>query len=287
MARKSFGRVGAAGERINAVAGSGLISLDDIYYYKRTGEYPNYIADVFPQVYIDLALSQSYVALVRESDGRAGIETAATNATSGGTAILIMPGTYTGEAYARVGGNTSSCFHDQGKPITYICAPGQTIFEYTRSARDLSIFMFNNAASAVYGAYVKRNNNNKADNFSVAWGRGTDGVQNVGSAYNCVLREVNANGNWSRQYGGGAHSFNNCLIYVNEDGFNDYNSSAAVSWDYCACNYNIGSGTTPWTNSAVNQTVNSDFSLDGNSSAGVYSGTYAWDTNLVSVSTSS
>lgn len=287
MGRKAFGRVGNSGDRINALSGSGLISLDDIYYYKKTGIYPEFLGSVFPQVYVDLALSFDHIALIRETDGRTGIENAVIAAGSGGTAILIMPGTYTGEAYIKPAGSTSSCFHDRGKPISFICAPGQTIFEYTRSQRDLSAFMFNDATSAVYGAYIKRNNNNATDNFSVAWGRGTDGANNLGSAYNCVLREMNANGNWARQYGGGSHSFNNCLIYAIEDALADYNSSLTVSWDYCACNYTYTTATTPWTNGAVNQTVNSDFSLDGNSSAGVYSGTYAWDSSLVTVSTSS
>lgn len=287
MGRKSFGRVGSAGDRINALSGSGLISLDDIYYYKKTGIYPSFIGNIFPQTYLDLALSFDNVSLIREEDGRAGIEAAVVAAGLGGTAILIMPGTYTGEAFIRSGGATSSCFHDQSKPIAFICAPGQTIFAYTRSQRDLSAYMFNNASSAVYGAYIKRDNNGATANYQVTWGRGTDGVTNLGSAYNCVLREMNANGNWSRQYSGGSHSFNNCLIYAIEDALTDYNSSLTVSWNYCACNYNYTTATTPWTNGAVNQTVNSDFSLDGNSSAGVYSGAYAWDSNLVTVSTSS
>ena len=109
---------------------------------------------------------------------------------AGATTILDMGGT-----------GSSTVITDLGKPITFICAPGQTIIEWTFStnSRDAPMFYFTNSASAIYGAYLRRNNNGNSVNYTVSFARGPGGL---GTVSNCVLAEINANGNWTRNYAG-------------------------------------------------------------------------------------
>ena len=145
------------------------------------------------------------------------------------------------------------------------------------------MFYLENSASAVYGAYFKRNNSGKTLNYSTSITRGPGGA---GAIYNCIFSEVNLNNNWSRNYAPSTntYSINYCSIYVGAAGMADFNHSAATaSWNYSVCNYTKGTGTTPWLNSAENVVYNSDFTITGNSTQGVYAGTYAWQSALTRV----
>jgi hypothetical protein len=145
------------------------------------------------------------------------------------------------------------------------------------------MFYFTNSASAIYGAYLRRDNNGNASNYTASFTRGPGGL---GSVNNCVLAEVNTNGNWTRNYAGtgtNTYQINYCSIFVQENGGSDFNSAAGASYNYCTNNYAKGTGTTPWLNSVENVTYNSNFSITGNSTQGVYAGTYAWDRNITTV----
>jgi hypothetical protein len=220
----------------------------------------------------------------------------AINATPAGTqtAIILSGETFTpgpGQALPLDLGGTgaSAVIADLGKPITFICAPGQTIISWTSSttSRDGPMFYLANAASAIYGAYLKRNNNGKTLNYATSFVRGPGGL---GSVNNCIFREMNANNNWSRNYAPSvvnSYQINYTSIYVNANGLSDFTSSAAASWNYCTNNYVKGTGTTPWLNSVESVTYNSNWSITGNTTQGVYAGTYAWDPAMTFITTAS
>lgn len=291
---KRYGLLGASPTNTAFAGQAGIYSVDDLFYNKKDGVHPKYydLTSYFPSAYRTLIDSFDLVAFVSSSDGASYIETLVDAASSStASAIVILPGTYSGGInFVTATVNTTTAFLDKGKPISYICAPGQTIIEFTRGAteRDLCIAMLTNSSSAVYGAYLKRNNNGQTANYGNAWMRASDGTNsNVGTVSNCVFREVNANGNWARNYFAGGYTVQYTTLYVSQNAQNDYNSATGASWDYVVCNYQKGTGTTPWTNSYENQTIESDFQVTGLSTAGVYAGTYAWDANLTTISTSS
>jgi len=244
--------------------------------------------------------------------------------TTSNNAIVILPGSYdcaNGTIFrgtSLIQNNGSPLFYDSGHPINFICAPGQVTLSYVQNrtsspsgsqgARDTVISTFQHAYSKLIGAYIKRDNGGSVDNFSVAWfHRQQGGLPSSNSAifhgitsnmtkdlmsgglYNTVLREVNANGFWSRTYiplGTSKHRVSNSVIYSPVAGLNDFHNDSGQVWDYVACNTTKGTGTTPWTNSVESVSFNEDWSYTGNA-AGVYSGTYAWDASLTTVRISS
>lgn len=244
--------------------------------------------------------------------------------TTSNNAIVILPGSYdcgNGTIFrgtSLIQNNGSPLLYDSGHAINFVCAPGQVTLSYVQNrttapsgsqgARDCVTTLFQHAYSKLIGAYIKRNNGGSVDNYSVAWfHRQHQGQPSSNSAifhgitsnmtkdlmsgglYNSVLREVNANGFWSRTYmpvGTSKHKVSNSVIYSSVAGLNDFDNDSNQLWDYIACNTTKGTGTTPWTNSVESVSFNSNFSYTGNA-AGVYSGTYAWDASLTTVSTSS
>ena len=288
----------------------------------------NDLTKIFPAAYLNLIRSCKNVFYVTQSDGYAGIKAAIDKCeggpddTTSNNAIVILPGSYDcgNGTMLRVGttvNNGSPLLYDSGHPINFICAPGQVTLSYVQDsqsttnfsgARDCVTTMFQHAYSKLIGAYIKRDNGGTVNNYSAAWFHRQHGqlptsnttifyaaVTNLtksvlgGGLYNSVLREVNANGFWSRCYmpdGFSRHRVSNCVIYSSVAGLADFHNDANQVWDYVACNTTKGTGTTPWTNSVESVSFNPDFSYTGNA-AGVYSGTYAWDASLTTVSTSS
>jgi hypothetical protein len=271
--------------------GSGVYSITEANLLKSEGSWK---PSSYPTAYISLIDTFSL-------ENRIYVETytqlvAAINAASAvtQTAIILSGDTFIpggGEALTlnMTGTGASAVVADLGKPISFICAPGQTIIQWTAAttSRDGPMVYFANASSAIYGAYLKRDNNGKTLNYSTAFVRSAGGL---GYVYNCIFREMNANNNWSRNYapsGANSYQINYTSIYVNANGLSDFSSSAGASWNYCTNNYAKGSGTTPWLNSAENVTYNSNFSITGNTTQGVYAGTYAWDPLMTYITTAS
>jgi len=270
--------------------GPGMYSITEANLLVSEG---SWLPTAYPAAYVSLinSFSSENRIYVENYDGLV----TAINAASAGTqtAIILSGDTFTpglGQTLPLDLGGTgaSALIADLGKPISFICAPGQTIISWTAStnSRDGPMFYFTNAASVIYGAYLKRNNNGKISSNSTSFTRGPGGL---GVVNNCVFREMNANNNWSRNYAPSANSYqiNYTSIYVNANGLSDFNSSAAASWNYCTNNYVKGTGTTPWLNSVENVTYNSNWSITGNTTQGVYAGTYAWDPLMTTITTAS
>lgn len=263
----------------------GIYSLNEANLLKQQGFWKT---NAFPPAYVSLINSFSLANRVYVST-YAELYSAINNASDvTQTAIILSGVTFrpgSTEALTLDLGSTqaSAVIADLGKPITFICAPGQTIIEWTSSSnsRDGPMFYFTNSSSAIYGAYLRRNNNGNTLTYTVSFTRGPGGL---GSVNNCVFAEINANGNWSRNYAPSTNSYtiNYCSIFVSENSLTDNSTSAAASWNYCACNW-AKTGSTPWLNSIENVSYNSDFTITGNSTQGVYAGTYAWDKDAVTV----
>lgn len=265
---------------------NGIFNIDEAQLLSRQG---NWGGSSFPANYLSLISTFSTVVQVYNYTDLYNAVQAASGVTT--TAIVLNRGTYSlslGESLlVDLGGTgSSSLLGDLNKPIKFICAPGQVTLEWTASSnsRDGPMFYFENSESAIYGAYFKRNNNGKTLTYSTSITRGPGGA---GAIYNCVFGETNSNNTWSRNYAPSpnTYSINYCSIYVGGNGLSDFHNSAAASYNYCVCNYTKGTGTTPWLNSAENVVYNSDFTITGNSTQGVYNGTYAWDSTLTRVST--
>jgi hypothetical protein len=210
-------------------------------------------------------------------------------------AIVLHRGTYEiGSSglslIADDGTNYSALLGDGGKPITFICAPGQVLLNWTSSSgsRDGPMYYFGNANSRVYGGYFKRDNGGNSIAYETSFTRQKTGAGAMGgSINNCIFKEVNANGNWSRNYGlTNTYSINYCSILVNENGTNDNSSSPDASWNNCTNNWAKGTGSTPWSG-PENVSYNSDFTITGNTTDGVYAGTYAWYQPKILLSTAS
>lgn len=324
--RVNGGIIGRANNS-NPYLSSGVFTTNEIVKKQYDSEWAlGYdLTKIFPTAYINLIRSCKNVFYVKESDGFAGIKNAifkcdgSHDDTNSNNAIVILPGNYNcaNGFNFHVGvasNNETPLLADFGRPINFICAPGQVTLSYvqditTNGSRDTSTVRFEHAYSKLVGAYIKRDNGGAVDSFSVAWFYRHHGglvptsnvtsffgiAGNVNSNYmlgnvsNCVLREVNANNLWSRTYTPNATAkfkIQNSVLYAGAAGMNDFNNNAGITWDYIACNTTKGTGTTPWTNSVESVSFNPDFSYTGNA-AGVYSGTYAWDASLTTVSTTS
>lgn len=178
----------------------------------------------------------------------------------------------------------STILKDWGYERHWVCNPGNTVISGTALAqRDFPAFQLV-SGSTVTGAIVRRNNNGKTTNYTVAFFRGFD--YNNGTIRNCVIEEVGTNGNWSLQYDNNANAngaVNNCLFNVTEVGQNDYSGGAGFVVTNTAFTYTYGSGSATKTNPYVGATVNTTsggfaYTLTANNDlSGVWSGTYAWE----------
>lgn len=201
----------------------------------------------------------------------------AQNSTSTPTMFVILEGTYTLTATSINGSSVG--LTDGGNHREFVCAPGKVIIQHTASGadRDSAIFHFANTSSKIYGAIIKRNNNGRTTNYTVAYFR-------MGSAkgnfYNCVFSETNANNTWSYQYdndGLNNLAVRNCTIYnLAAPGSNYTNAGTCLTID-SVFNTTVTTGGTE-TNVLKSQTVNgTTYVTTGVTTAGVYSGTYAWN----------
>lgn len=200
--------------------------------------------------------------------------------------IVVNPGTYDLTPGNSTQSFVNSLIDDFGNERVYVCSPdARTVVSYTASqtVRDAPMVQLTNANSAIYGGVLKRNNNGRTTNYTVAFFRGNAGATYLNGLglFNCVLQETNANGDWSLQYdnsGNAAMEVTNCTFYTTENGQGDYSGGAGLVLNNCAFNYTYGAGTATKNNTVINQTIDANtyaLSTD-NTTYGVYSGTYAW-----------
>jgi hypothetical protein len=212
-----------------------------------------------------------------------------------GTAVMyvIKPGVYTLTPVVVQATFNSAGFSDGNLPRTFFCAAGQVVFQWTATStqRDATMVDLQNTNSSVYGAILKRNNNGKTTSYSTAMLNGSTSTSK-GDFYNCVFQETNANGDWSLQYdnpGAIQTTVNNCSFYTTENGQADYSGGAGLVLNNCAFRYVWGTS-----NSTRNSTISAQ-TMDAttyelatnNSTHGVYSGTYAWGTDMWGLQTPS
>lgn len=192
--------------------------------------------------------------------------------------IVVLQGTYTMTA---VTDSASTALRDGGKQRVYVCCPGKTIIQWTAStgARDCHMAQFTSAASAVYGAILKRNNNARSTNYTVAFFRSYDGALK-GNFYNCVFQETNANNAWSYQYdnyGAANFAIRNCTFYNGAAPAANYTNAGTCLTIDSVFNTTCTTGGTE-TNVLKSQTVNATtYVTTGVTTAGVYSGSYDWN----------
>lgn len=206
--------------------------------------------------------------------------------TTSTVAAIIYPGEYTITPFAgwfySSGSFVTVPFKDFGYARKIICAPGKVDFSWTAGTqRDAPLVDFGSTSSAIYGAVLKRNNNGKTNNYSVAFNGGITAAGNH-QLYNCVIQETNTNGNWSLQYDNNNNSVGkwyNCTVAVNEIASNDYSGAAGFVITDTVFNYTYGTGNATKTSSEVLAAHDLDFTTyEGTDSGtdGVYYGTYAW-----------
>lgn len=205
--------------------------------------------------------------------------------------IVVRPGTYF--VTANEAGSASWAFFDVGSayPTVYVCAPGRTIFNFTSTAaRDGALCRFSSSNSAMYGAIIRRNNGNKTLNYSTAFFNNTT-TNYVGTLFNCVVSEVNANNAWAIQYDNsqaGAGKVNFCSFYVSALGQASYSSPLGGSTNFvltnCVFNYGYGTDNGVHTNELIlspagtmtDGSATPPYVSPGTTTQGVYYGTYAW-----------
>jgi hypothetical protein len=198
--------------------------------------------------------------------------------------ILVYPGTYTPTPV--VTGFSSFVLNDYNASFStvWVCAPGKVIIQWTRGGgRDTAVVDFSCINSAVYGAIFKRNNDGEGTNYSLAFCN-TQTAAQLGSIYNCVYQETNANANWSLVYNNSntvVGPVNNCTFAVTEAAVASYSIGSNQVFNNCVYN---------WTYTSTGATQNSPqilannnlnfttYAAPGVTTAGVYSGTYAWTT---------
>ena len=191
---------------------------------------------------------------------------------------VILSGTYTMTAINGTYSDASIAIRDGGNERIYVGCPGRTTIQWTANtnSRDCAMVDFGNTASKIYGAIIKRNNNGRSGSYVVAYFKGTT----KGNFYNCVFSETNANGSWSYQYDNYAYNnigIRNCTIYNASAPSGNYTNAGTCLTIDTVFNTTCTTGGTE-TNVLKSQSVSgSDYSVSGVTTAGVYSGTYAWN----------
>ena len=242
--------------------------------------------------------TKKYIDITNGSDSNNGDTDAAayqtlayaqaqTAAISTAVMYVIKPGVYDlTPVVVQAAYPQSAGFSDGNLPRTFFCAAGQVIFQWTANSaeREAAMVHLQNANSAVYGAILKRNNVNKTTSYSTAMFHGTSTPSN-GDFYNCVFQETNANGIWSLQYDNYVqvtNTVNNCSFYTVQNGLNDWTGSAGLVLNNCAFRYAPGTTSATQNSTVTVQTMDATtYELaTNNSTHGVYSGTYAWGTDM-------
>ena len=201
----------------------------------------------------------------------------AQNTSATPTMFVILEGTYTLTPTSVNGSSVG--LTDGGNHREFVCAPGKVIIQHTASGadRDSAIFNMGNINSKIYGAIIKRNNNGRTTNYTVAYFRFNSAK---GNFYNCVFSETNANNQWSYQYDNYGYNnlaLRNCTFYHLAAPSGNYTNAGTCLTIDSVFNTTVTTGGTE-TNVLKSQTVDATtYATTGVTTAGVYSGTYAWN----------
>lgn len=215
-----------------------------------------------------------------ENSPKATIQGAISSATSG-SMIIVYPGSYTNNTSGNASGSSYSgqLLTDENKNLQIVCAPGQVKITGTNSgARDYHAIGFRNSSSKIYGAILERNNGGRSNSYETAFISFSAGEGLVtGQIYNCVFREINANGAWSMHYdnGGGANWLAEGCLFIGSNWTNNYSGGGNTITRFSASNNSSWTTSGTFTGNSKPVTITSKWGV-GSTSYGVYYGTYAW-----------
>jgi hypothetical protein len=216
----------------------------------------------------------------------------ATSTAVTGSMIIIATGDYykifNGQEDAYVG---TTGIRDYSKALTIVAAPGRTrlyIYAPTANCRDLSAYGCLNASTKVYGLTFIRDNGGRTTQYSNAffgWAAGEGGNSVRGELYNCAFREINSNGYWGLHYDNGNiaawKAYNCTFLGANWQG--NYSGGTSTLVSNCVSNTTYAiSGTN--TGSVYGQNFYGNYNYSSSPAAGVYSGTYAWQSSNTTIS---
>jgi len=260
----------------------GAWTLQAAYDRIRIGEWP--VISPFPPAYRTLISSfatQRFVSPTGSDSNNGTTEDTAwatinyaVNTSVSGTAIILLPGTHTAASWGSV---DYVLYAPPGKNLVFIGSPGQTIVVGTNTSNRDSHFAGLWSGSAAYGLTLRRNNNNRIDNYMVAiWGNNSN---YDGTFWNCVLEETHSSGRISHNYdngGSGIGRTRNSLV-IASNWLSSYSGGASNQTTDCAFTA-TASLTGTFSNNANNVSYNATtYALSSeNTVRGVYSGTYAW-----------
>lgn len=210
----------------------------------------------------------------------------ATATAPAGSTIIIYPGTYRMPVAYNAGSFGAKVFYDENKQLNVVCAPGgaKILSPVTDpGTRDFNMILLGSNSTKVYGMTIYRDNNGRGTNYNNAVFGYPDPAANRGDVWNSFFRETgpNSNGNWSMHYDNPNNhnwSATNCSFMGGTFQSNYTGGTSSVMTD-CA-------GTQTWatagtnTRPLYNASFNADFTCQS-TTQGVYGGTYAWDTNLI------
>lgn len=244
---------------------------------------------VWPAAYQSLhdsfaAANRRYVDPVNGSNSNNGTteETAwatinhAVDTSASGTAIILLPGTHTAAQWTDV---DYVLYAPSGKTLTFIGVPGKTIVVGTDTSNRDSHFAGLWSGSAAYGLILRRNNNNRGEDYMYAmWG---SNAPFNGTFWNCVLQETHSSGRISHIYdnsSSGIGRTRNSLIIASTWAGSYSGGTSHITTDcaFTGVASLLGSASNNANSVGFNATT---YALTANNTVrGVYSGTYAWPT---------
>lgn len=212
----------------------------------------------------------------------------AISAASTGSMIIVYPGTYSNNTSGNASGSSYSgqVITDENKNLQIVCAPGQVKITGSNSgARDLHSVGFRNSSSKIYGAIIERDNGGRTNSYSNAFIGFSAGEGTVtGQIYNCVFREINANGQWSMHYdnSGGANWLAEGCLFIGSNWLGNYSGGGSTTTRYSASTNSSWTTSGTFTGNQRPVSVASNWTV-GSTSYGVYYGTYAWDPTSITI----
>ena len=223
-----------------------------------------------------------------ENSSKATIQGAISSAVSG-SMIIVYPGNYVNNTSGNASGSSYSgqLLTDEAKNLQIVCAPGQVKLSGSNSgARDFHAIGFRNSNSKIYGAILERNNGARTNNYSnafIGFSAG-EGISVTGQINNCVIRETNANGQWSMHYdnSGSANWISQGCLFIGSSWIGNYSGGGSTTTRFSASNNSSWTTSGTFTGNQRPVTIASNWGV-GSTAYGVYYGTYAWDPNIITI----
>ena len=282
LARLGLGRSGFGFGRRRNVGGGGVLSVFPAAY---TSLISNFSGN---KIYVKTTGNDSNAGTTEDSP-KLTVQSAISAATSG-SMIIVYSGSYTNNTSGNASGSSYSgqLITDENKNLQIVCAPGQVKISGSNSgARDYHAISFRNSSSKIYGAILERNNGGRSNSYDTAFISFSAGEASVtGQIYNCVFREINANGSWSMHYdnGGVANWLAEGCLFIGNTWTGNYSGGSNTTTRYSASNNSSWTTNGTFTGNSKPVAITSTWGV-GSTSYGLYYGTYAWDEAAVTTQT--